>query len=237
MVSEKLNSDQGNSAENSGWNMDDMEFAGKDTNEAEKDVLRQEVCEKINRDKRARNIFKKVILQAFIASAVVAAGFGLGRMSNESETRIQNMPVGQEVEEVEEVNDASSSESETPSQKISVEQVVENANHFVDREDDDLVWFEDITDNSGTTIGHGNDSTAELNSNQIGEIKTIEMDWWEGRGDMFRVTDTNADGKWDVAQRKNPYEDNSTYSINLKNADSAPDTMSGIEQLFANFPD
>ena len=278
MVNEKLNSDQDDSAENSEWNMDDMEFAGKDANEAEKDVLRQEVCEKIDKDKRARNIFKKVILGTVIASSVMA-GVSLGMSSKISETQSQPakieayyIPVEQKIiedndstnldaeeprssseseapsqeetpveQEVIENNDSTNLdaeepgsfyEPETPYQKISVEQVVEKANHFVDCEDDDdLVWFEVITDNSGTTIEHGSDSTAELNSNQIGEIDTVEMDWWKGRGDIFKVTDTNADGKWDVAQRMDP-SNGSTRSINFKKGDGAPSTMSETEQLF-----
>ena len=125
------------------------------------------------------------------------------------------------------------SNHETTNAPISIQEVADNAQQFIDIDSDDLVWMETVSNNAGGTI--------ELNENTIGqagsitgfeEVSSVQMDWWQGQGDMYRAIDTDGNGTWDTASRLNPYT-NESETIQLGEEDgSGATTMQEIQSQF-----
>ena len=154
-----------------------------------------------------KNIFKKIALGVLLSAVVIGGAVGISHNLN--------------------------SNHETTNAPISIQEVADNAQHFVDIDSDDLVWMETVSNNTGGTV--------ELNENTIGqagsitgfeEVSSVQMDWWQGQGDMYRAIDTDGNGTWDTASRLNPYT-NESETIQLGEKDgSGATTMQEIQSQF-----
>ena len=173
----------------------------------ERQELEKATVDKINKNPKAKNIFKKIALGVLLSAVVVGGAVGISHNLN--------------------------SNHETVNTPISIQKVADNAQHFVDIESDDLVWMETVSNNTGGTV--------ELNENTIGqagsitgfeEVSSVQMDWWQGQGDMYRAIDTDGNGTWDTASRLNPYT-NESETIQLDEKDSSDTTtMQEIQSQF-----
>ena len=173
----------------------------------ERQELERATVDKINKNPKAKNIFKKIALGVLLSAVVVGGTVGISHNLN--------------------------SNHETTNAPISIQEVADNAQHFVDIDSDDLVWMETVSNNAGGTV--------ELNENTIGqagsitgfeEVSSVEMDWWQGQGDMYRAIDTDGNGTWDTASRLNPYT-NESETIQLGEEDgSGATTMQEIQSQF-----
>lgn len=173
----------------------------------ERQELEKATVDKINKNPKAKNIFKKIALGVLLSAVVVGGAVGISHNLN--------------------------SNHETVNTPISIQKVADNAQHFVDIESDDLVWMETVSNNTGGTV--------ELNENTIGqagsitgfeEVSSVQMDWWQGQGDMYRAIDTDGNGTWDTASRLNPYT-NESETIQLGEKDgSGATTMQEIQSQF-----
>lgn len=150
----------------------------------ERQELERTTVDKINKNPKAKNIFKKIALGVLLSAVVIGGAVGISHNLN--------------------------SNHETANAPISIQEVADNAQHFVDIDSDDLVWTETVSNNTGGTV--------ELNENTIGqagsitgfeEVSSVQMDWWQGQGDMYRAIDTDGNGTWDTASRLNPYTNES----------------------------
>ena len=113
---------------------------------------------------------------------------------------------------------------------LSAQEIKSSTEAFVDIKDDDLVWFEDITNSDGLTLELGEHNLSDAESYQYGDVTDIEMNWWVGQGDMYRASDSNGDGVWDEADRLNPYT-NEVQKIEI-DEDMSVSTMSEVQGLF-----
>ena len=173
----------------------------------ERQELEKATVDKINKNPKAKNIFKKIALGVLLSAVVVGGAVGISHNLN--------------------------SNHETVNTPISIQKVADNAQHFVDIDSDDLVWMETVSNNTGGTV--------ELNENTIGqagsitgfeEVSSVQMDWWQGQGDMYRAIDTDGNGTWDTASRLNPYT-NESETIQLDEKDSSDaTTMQEIQSQF-----
>jgi len=173
----------------------------------ERQELERATVDKINKNPKAKNIFKKIALGVLLSAVVIGGAVGISYNLN--------------------------SNHETANAPISIQEIADNAQHFIDIDSDDLVWMETVSNNAGETI--------ELNENTIGqagsitgfeELSSAQMDWWQGQGDMYRAIDTDGNGTWDTALRLNPYTNESeTIQLNEKDGSSAT-TMQEIQSQF-----
>lgn len=173
----------------------------------ERQELERATVDKINKNPKAKNIFKKIALGVLLSAVVIGGAVGISHNLN--------------------------SNHETANAPISIQEVANNAQHFVDIDSDDLVWMETVSNNTGGTV--------ELNENTIGqagsitgfeEVSSVQMDWWQGQGDMYRAIDTDGNGTWDTASRLNPYT-NESETIQLGEKDgSGATTMQEIQSQF-----
>ena len=173
----------------------------------ERQELERATVDKINKNPKAKNIFKKIALGVLLSAVVIGGAVGISHNLN--------------------------SNHETANAPISIQEVADNAQHFVDIDSDDLVWMETVSNNTGGTV--------ELNKNTIGqagsitgfeEVSSVQMDWWQGRGDMYRAIDTDGNGTWDTALRLNPYT-NESETVQLGKEDgSGATTMQEIQSQF-----
>ena len=173
----------------------------------ERQELEKATVDKINKNPKAKNIFKKIALGVLLSAVVIGGAVGISHNLN--------------------------SNHETANTPISIQEVADNAQQFIDIDSDDLVWMETVSNNTGGTI--------ELNENTIGqagsitgfeEVSSVQMDWWQGRGDMYRAIDTDGNGTWDTASRLNPYT-NESETIQLDEKDgSGATTMQEIQSQF-----
>ena len=173
----------------------------------ERQELERATVDKINKNPKAKNIFKKIALGVLLSAVVIGGAVGISHNLN--------------------------SNHETANAPISIQEVADNAQHFVDIDSDDLVWIETVSNNTGGTV--------ELNENTIGqagsitgfeEVSSVQMDWWQGQGDMYRAIDTDGNGTWDTALRLNPYT-NESETIQLGEKDgSGATTMQEIQSQF-----
>ena len=173
----------------------------------ERQELEKATVDKINKNPKAKNIFKKIALGVLLSAVVVGGAVGISHNLN--------------------------SNHETVNTPISIQKVADNAQHFVDIESDDLVWMETVSNNTGGTV--------ELNENTIGqagsitgfeEVSSVQMDWWQGQGDMYRAIDTDGNGTWDTASRLNPYT-NESETIQLDEKDSSDATT--LQEIQSQF--
>lgn len=173
----------------------------------ERQELERATVDKINKNPKAKNIFKKIALGVLLSAIVIGGTVGISHNLN--------------------------SNHETANAPISIQEVADNAQHFVDIDSDDLVWMETVSNNAGGTV--------ELNENTIGqagsitgfeEVSSVQMDWWQGQGDMYRAIDTDGNGTWDTASRLNPYT-NESETIQLGEEDGpGATTMQEIQSQF-----
>ncbi len=177
----------------------------------ERQELEKATADKINKNPKAKNIFKKIALGVLLSAVVIGGAVGISHNLN--------------------------SNHETTNTPISIQEVADNAQQFIDIDSDDLVWMETVSNNTGGTI--------ELNENTIGqagsitgfeEVSSVQMDWWQGQGDMYRAIDTDGNGTWDTASRLNPYT-NESETIQLGEEDgSGATTMQEIQSQFDKAP-
>lgn len=188
----------------------------------ERQELERATVDKINEKPKAKNIFKRIALGVLL-SAVIVGGAAIGNIMN--------------------------SNHETANAPISIERAIENTTqHFIDIDSEDLVWTEsfysggemtDLGDGNydyigGSRISINNDSVANdaIDTPNFENIDRIEIDWWQGHGDMYRAIDTDGNGTWDVAERLNPYT-NESETIQLGEEDSSSaTTMQEIQSQF-----
>ena len=173
----------------------------------ERQELERATVDKINKNPKAKNIFKKIALGVLLSAVVIGGAVGISHNLN--------------------------SNHETANTPISIQEVADNAQQFIDIDSDDLVWMETVSNNTGATI--------ELNEKTIGqagsitgfeEVSSVQMDWWQGRGDMYRAIDTDGNGTWDTALRLNPYT-NESETVQLGKEDgSGATTMQEIQSQF-----
>ena len=173
----------------------------------ERQELERATVDKINKNPKAKNSFKKIALGVLLSAIVIGGTVGISHNLN--------------------------SNHETANAPISIQEVADNAQHFVDIDSDDLVWMETVSNNAGGTV--------ELNENTIGqagsitgfeEVSSVQMDWWQGQGDMYRAIDTDGNGTWDTASRLNPYT-NESETIQLGEEDGpGATTMQEIQSQF-----
>ncbi|MBR3365804.1 hypothetical protein IKG48_01635 [Candidatus Saccharibacteria bacterium] len=173
----------------------------------ERQELERATVDKINKNPKAKNIFKKIALGVLLSAVVIGGAVGISHNLN--------------------------SNHETANASISIQEVADNAQYFVDIDSDDLVWMETVSNNAGGTV--------ELNENTIGqagsitgfeEVSSVQMDWWQGQGDMYRAIDADGNGTWDTASRLNPYT-NESETIQLGEKDgSGATTMQEIQSQF-----
>lgn len=235
MVGENLESSQAPKQETA-W--DDLSGGTFDKTQAEANILeaqeqvevakeRQELeratVDKINKNPKAKNIFKKIALGVLLSAVVVGGAVGISHNLNSSH--------------------------ETTNAPINIEQAIDNTvNHFVDIDSEDLVWSESFYSGGGMTdLGDGKydymgGSRIEINDSNVNDainntpvfenINRIEMDWWQGQGDMYRAIDTDGNGTWDTASRLNPYTNESeTIQLGEENGSGAT-TMQEIQSQF-----
>lgn len=173
----------------------------------ERQELERETVDKITKNHKAKNIFKKLALGVILSATLIGGAMMADRTPNPDRG--------------------------AANRAVSVQEVVDHTQSFVDINSDDLVWSEMISNNAGGII--------ELSENTIGqasnitgfeEVSSIQMDWWQGQGDMYRATDTNGDGTWDTASRLNPYT-NETETIQL-NQDGGASAMT-MQQIQGQF--
>lgn len=207
--SNRERNDESNQSDGKWDSLSDIPFNAIEAQETGRTELEQQTIDKLNQNHNAKKTFQKIILG--VTMAAVLAGGAIGIL-NSSEQRGEAHP-------------------------ISVTEAVDSADEFVDRDSEDLVWFEEITDDTGLTVEysqHFRDQNQSYDRTLQGDVAQIEIDWWEGRGPMYRATDQDADGKWDVVQKYNIYTDElSTIDLNeLDDLNTDSLTMSGVEQLF-----
>lgn len=189
----------------------------------ERQELERATDDKINKNPKAKNIFLRIALGVLLSAVVIGGAVGI----------IHNL----------------NSNHETANAPISIEQAIDNTvNHFVDIDSEDLVWSEsfysggEMTDLGGGKYGYMGGSRIEINDSNINNavgntpvfenINRIEMDWWQGQGDMYRAIDTDGNGTWDTASRLNPYT-NESETIQLVEEDgSGATTMQEIQSQF-----
>ena len=105
----------------------------------ERQELERATVDKINKNPKAKNIFKKIALGVLLSAVVIGGAAGISHNLN--------------------------SNHETANAPISIQEVADNAQHFVDIDSDDLVWMETVSNNTGGTV--------ELNENTIGQAGSI----------------------------------------------------------------
>lgn len=189
----------------------------------ERQELERATVDKINKNPKAKNIFKKIALGVLLSAVAIGGAVGVSHNLNSSH--------------------------ETTNAPISIEQAIDNTvNHFVDIDSEDLVWSEsfysggEMTDLGNDKYAYMGGSRVEINDSNINNvinntpdlenINRIEMDWWQGQGDMYRAIDTDGNGTWDTASRLNPYT-NESETIQLSKEDgSGATTMQEIQSQF-----
>lgn len=189
----------------------------------ERQELERATVDKINKNPKAKSIFKKIALSVLLSAVIIGGAVGISHNLN--------------------------SNHETTNAPISIEQAIDNTvNHFVDIDSEDLVWSEsfysggEMTDLGDGKYDYMGGSRIEINDSNVNDaidktpvfenINRIEMDWWQGQGDMYRAVDTDGNGTWDTASRLNPYT-NESETIQLGEEDSSGvTTMQEIQSQF-----
>lgn len=194
----------------SGWNsLFDIPFRDAETQEFDRAELEQQTFDKLNKNRSAKKTFQRIILGVAVAAALIGGVAGVFNNSEQGGT----------------------------SRPVRIEEVIEAADAFVDKDSDDLVWFEEITDNAGRSVEYNQylrDKGQSYDKVLQGDITQVEMGWWDGRGPMYRTTDQDADGEWDVVH-KFDVDTEVLSTIDLSEMDdvgAGSFTMSGVEQLF-----
>ena len=191
--------------------LSEMEF---EDGRAERIELEKSLYEKIDKSRGIKNVFKRILMGVILAATVTGVSMGV----------VQNYE--------HESNNVSEAKNE----------FVARAENFVDIKSDDLSWmelvklegFSDIEINDHNYSKYAAYDDADLLGEE--EAKGVEIDWWEGRGDIYQVEDFEADGKWDRAARIDA-QTGQKQTIDLVWAGATDEkdtlTMSQVQGLFA----